>query len=87
MTWTGREPKAEVGEGGGDGGGLAVAGDGDGNSARAVSLARDPSLALRARGRPHRPVRAVGSSYRAASLRSRVVQVIPGASLCSSFPA
>jgi len=45
------------------------------------------SLSRLTRGRPRLPAQAGGSSYSAASLRSRVVQVTAGGSFFSSPPA
>jgi hypothetical protein len=53
----------------------------------AASLSRLGSRSPLARGRPGFPVRWGGSSQSAASLRSRVVQVIWAGSLFSSAPA
>jgi hypothetical protein len=62
-----------------DGGGLAVPVTAARvSAASAASRARDGSFWPFARGRPRRAVRAGGSSYGAASLRSRIVQVMPG---------
>jgi hypothetical protein len=57
------------------------------NAAQLASLAGDGSRMPLARGRPRCPVRAGGSWCGAASLRSRVVQVMPGGSVLGSFPA
>ena len=57
------------------------------NAVVAASPARAGSRSPLVRGRPRRPVRAGGSWCRAASLRSRVVQVTWGGSFFSSPPA
>jgi len=57
------------------------------NAVVAASRSRAGSRSPLVRGRPRRPVRAGGSPYRAASLRSRVVQVTAAGSLFSSPPA
>jgi len=57
------------------------------NAVVAASLPSAGSLSPLRRGRPRLPVRAGGSPYSAASLRSRVVQVTPGGSFFSSPPA
>jgi hypothetical protein len=57
------------------------------NAVVTASFAREGSRSPLVRGRPRLPVRAGGSPYRAASLRSRVVQVTGAGSFFSSPPA
>jgi hypothetical protein len=79
----------QAGDAGGlDRRGLAVTGDGDllGHGGGG-QIGKGGQPVTFSRGRPRRPVRTGGSSCRAASLRSRVVQVTRCGSFFSSPPA